>query len=124
MKLIGAISVTPVADWCFLKEAVLWIGFNKLPVAYGSYDDIDDGRFDGDTQYGLEEWLDSTCRLSDAECSNAGIPPDPQNEMDLEGIRRPQQYDEWIEKFPDQIALYSEGKKLAIEFQAKRGDYE
>ena len=87
MKLIGVINVHRIARFCFLKEALHWVAFNKLPLAFTSYEEEEvDGRFDSLTYDGLQEFLDEVGVISNQECAFARIPPNPRADPEIEGL--------------------------------------
>jgi hypothetical protein len=59
---------------CFLLEVLLWVGFQRLPIAFYAYDGKEIRETDEDGDYEVK--MIDRC-LSDDETKRAGIPDDP-----------------------------------------------
>ncbi len=130
MKLIGKIKFSPAAKICFLKEALLWVAFNKLPLAFRSFEEEEmDARFDRETYEDLQGFLDGLVIISNRECAIAGIPPNPRNDPKYEDIGTPENIDDDAayarEHFPwSEPAEFDELKEWAIEFEKLKPEWD
>ena len=80
---------SPVASYCYLHEALLWMAFQRVP-PYVEDEEGTDARWskDGD---GIRPYVE-TDHVSDDECQRAGLPPDPEYAVSMAGdyYSRPQ----------------------------------
>src|SRR5262249_11985146 len=76
-----------IPDECYLFEVVLWLAFQRLPIASGDEDgndirDSSENRVSGPAGYAISVF---DTYIFDEETSFAGIPPDPSWRAALDG---------------------------------------
>ena len=92
-----------VPERCFLHEALLWLAFQRLPIAL--YNDRNQESRSATEHEGLEIQSPEG-PLTDEECKRAGIPPDPHYHHLFDESPSPlQTYDELARHYGDDEAL-------------------
>lgn len=121
----------PLAERCYLSEALLWVAVQRFPLQELPAGEGSDQRLDPEYPAGLES--PELEPLTDAECLRAGLPPDPSYQEYLSGEyhMQPQHIREMIKLVDDRIADHDrwiEDRKAelarSIAFHRERGKWE
>jgi len=124
MKIATVLTPCPIAEECFLSEALAWIAFNRFPL-FESPNGEGDMRFHHDYQEEYEPSLPSVETPDNDECSRAGLPANPEFEVLMNGEYFPSP--ETSESFLNlpgidekQKAEFREDIKRAYDYQKKK----
>jgi hypothetical protein len=74
---------SPVADYCYLFEALLWVALQRIPLAV-PWDEGVDQRVSTEDMDNLEPRLEFE-PLSDEDCQRVGLPPNPEHALFVSG---------------------------------------
>jgi hypothetical protein len=68
-----------ISDICNISEALLWVAFNRFPLPFGTENKLE-ARVDPEYIDGLEPYLPGMDLITDDECRQVGLPPNPEYE--------------------------------------------
>ena len=118
------LQAVAIPDRCFLKEVLLWVAFQRLPLTQYDSEGIElhESTEIFDTGTIFPENQDQY--YSDEECARAGIPPDPHFQaMQTDNwLLSPSEYDRYIahpKLTEDDRARFVVERAQAIQFEAK-----
>jgi hypothetical protein len=107
-----------VPERCFLHEALLWLAFQRLPVAL--YNDRS-GEIRSASEYEGSEIETPGGPLTDEECERGGIPPDPHFHYLVDENPRPlQTYDDFEPQYGHDEAM----RRIKEAMDKQQADYE